>query len=211
MKLNKTLALAAAGSALALTLAFGGMTAFAQTPTPTTPTTPSVSGDAAPGFAGRGNGGWRHGGNHDEYLAAALDITVEELDAAQAEARAAMLADAVTEGTITQEQADLINAREAVESYLDKEALETSLEGLDRTAAVAAAQAAYEAAVAEAVADGVITQAQADTLLAQPVGRGFGGGRGGRGGPGGRGMPNGGTTDDAAPVAPTTETSASGI
>jgi hypothetical protein len=211
MKLNKTLALGAAGSALALTLAFGGMTAFAQTPTPTTPTTPSVSGESTPGFAGRGGGGWRHGGNSDEYLAAALDITVEELDAAQAEARAAMLADAVTAGTITQEQADLINARETVQSYLDKEALAASMEGLDREAAIAATQAAYEAAVAQAVADGAITQVQADALLAQPIGRGFGGGRGGRGGPGGRGAPNSGTTDDAAPAAPTTETSASGI
>lgn len=191
MNVSKKLALGAMGGALALTLAVGGITAFAQEATPT-PSTGAITG--VPGFMGHGGFGGR-GGVADEYLADALGITVEELDAAQAEARAAMLADEVAAGTITQEQADLITAREVVESYVDKEALATETEGLDRAEASAARQAAYEAAVAEALADGAITQAQADALLAAPTGRGFGGpgGFGGRGGPG-RGVAPDGTT-----------------
>lgn len=200
MNVSKKLALGAMGGALALTLAVGGITAFAQEATPT-PSTGAVTG--VPGFMGHGGAFGGRGGVADEYLADALGITVEELDAAQAEARAAMLADEVAAGTITQEQADLITAREVVASYLDKEALATETEGLDRAAAAAAHQAAYEAAVAEALADGAITQAQADTLLAEPFGRGFGG-RGGRGGPG--------MTPDGTVPAPSTDSSSeSGI
>lgn len=201
MNISKKLALGAMGGALALTLAVGGITAFAQEATPT-PSTGAVTG--VPGFMGHGGGFGGRGGVADGYLADALGITVEELDAAQAEARAAMLADEVAAGTITQEQADLITAREVVESYVDKEALATETEGLDRSAASAARQAAYEAAVAEALADGAITQAQADALLAAATGRGFGGpgGFGGRGGPG-RGVAPDGTT----PTTPSTDSS----
>jgi hypothetical protein len=200
MNLSKKLAFGAMGGALALTLAVGGITAFAQDAETATPTAPMGGvGLFAPGghFGGRG-------GVADEYLADALGITVEELDAAQAEARAAMLADQVAAGTMTQEQADLITARSIVESYVDKDALVAETEGLERSEAAAARQAVYEAAVADALADGAITQAQADTLLAEPFGRGFGGlgGRGGRGGPRGEMTPNGTT-----PTTPSTDSS----
>lgn len=110
-----------------------------------------------------------------EYLASALGITVDELDAARQQVKADRLAAAVEAGLLTQEQADAMLARQAVRSYLDREALQ------------AQAQAAYEAAVAEALAAGDITQEQADALLAQPFGFGGFGGPGGRGGHHGRG------------------------
>lgn len=165
------MAMALVGSALAILLAFGGVTAFAQTPTQdtttpgtttTTPTTPSVGG------FGHGECGW--GGAHTEYLADALGITVAELESAMAEARSAMIADAVVAGDITQAQADFIKARETVETYFDKTATYETRE---------ARQAAYEAAVQAALADGAITQAQADQLLTEGT-RGPGG-RPGRG------------------------------
>jgi polyhydroxyalkanoate synthesis regulator phasin len=98
----------------------------------------------------------RHGhlfGASGEWLAEALGISVEELQAAQAEVGAAKLAELVEAGMLTQEEAELMAAREAVQSYVDQEALSTAL------------QNAYEEAVAAALADGAITQAQADQLL----------------------------------------------
>jgi hypothetical protein len=149
---------------------------------------------------GMGRGG-HFGYDRDEYLAEALGITVEELQAAELEAHAATLAAAVEAGVLTQEQADLMLAEKAARSYLDTDALD------------AQAQAAYEAALAAAVANGAITQAQADALLAQAEsaggfgfgGRGFGGhgfgGHGGRGGHGGFGFMPGleAVPDTAAP------------
>lgn len=104
-------------------------------------------------------------------LAQALDISVDELQAAQQSARAAALDQAVADGRITQEQADLIQARQALQTYL-KERM----------------QNAYEEAVQQAVQDGVITQEQADQILSSGPGF-FGpenhGGFHGRMGPGG--------------------------
>lgn len=145
---------------------------------------------------GRGFGGY----DRDEYLADALGITVEELQAAELTAFRVELDAAVAAGTLTQEEADLILARKAAQNYVDEDGLN------------AAALAAYEDALTAAVADGAITQAQADALLAEMQTqsfnfglRGFGGhdGFGGRGGHGGRGgfgldvLP--GTTPDTTP------------
>lgn len=173
-------ALAAGGLLIA---ALSGGTAFAQNTATTSPLAPPSQ-----ARAGQRNGG----GVQDEYLAAALGITVEELEAAQAAAQSAAQADEVTSGEVSQEDATLMDARSALQEYLDEPM-----------------QAAYEAAVAAAAAAGVITQEQADVFLAQDwteVGRGgFGGGRGG--GPGAQGgqgdfgappeAPTG--TDQAAP------------
>lgn len=134
------------------------------------------------------------------YLAEALGISVEELDAAVDQVFADRLAEMVADGTITQEQADMIQARRSVQDYVDVEALQATM------------QAAYEEAINQALADGVITQEQADTLLSNATsgfsgfgfpgfgGPGFGGpgGHGGhRGGPGfgGPGNGNGNNTD----------------
>jgi hypothetical protein len=134
----------------------------------------------ANGFGGRH---WRFGYNQDTFLADALGISVEELQAARLEVYEAQLAEMVAAGAITQEQADLALAQKTVQGYIDTEALQATL------------QAAYEDAVTQALADGVITQEQADQLLSNQAfgagvlpgfGRGFGGHHGfGRGGPGG--------------------------
>jgi len=105
----------------------------------------------------------------DKHLADALGITVDELNIAQEKARAAELAQAVADGRLTQEQADLVTARQALQKYITDQGL-------------------FAKAVASAVKDGVITQAQADTILAdaKPGAFDFGGmGEGGRGGRGG--------------------------
>lgn len=124
------------------------------------------------------------------YLADALDITVDELQAAMTEVMVARLDEAVAEGRITREEADMLLARHEVHSRIDRESIE------------AAMTAALEAAVDEALEAGAITQAQADEILSEglnsfgrrghrgPHGRGFG--------PGQRGPAPGG----AAPVTP---------
>ncbi len=116
-------------------------------------------------------------GDQGEALAAALGITVEELQAAQAQVRADEVAAMVAAGAITQEQADLMLARQAVQNYVDQDALQTAV------------QLVYETAVAEALAAGVITQAQADAILSN-LSEGVGGfGGPGYGGPGHHGHP----------------------
>ena len=76
-------------------------------------------------------------------LANALGITVEKLQAAEATAAKTALAQAVTDGRMTQEQADLMTAQQALQKYI-------------------ADKGFYNSAVQSAVKDGVITQAQAD-------------------------------------------------
>ena len=162
---------------------------------------------------GLGRGGMFHFGGRGmtgdvdsaALLADALGISADELEAAQNEAEAAVLAAAVEAGSITQAQADEIQARSALQDYVAPRV-----------------QQALEDAVAAAVEDGIVTQEQADAFLQgglRGFGRGFGGdmdggmfgGRGGHGGHGGRGhggrgmggmtLPgtSGTTTPDAAP------------
>jgi uncharacterized protein (DUF433 family) len=157
------------------------------------------------GFPRGGHGGFGFGSDlsYDSFLADALGITVQELQDAYGNADAAMLDEAVTQGYLTQEQADLIKAREALMQYIDRdeiyaEALGISVtdlqsaqeEGkslsdlldelnLDPATVREAMQAAYEKAVQEAVDASVITQDQADQILEGDVGFPmFGGGRG---------------------------------
>jgi hypothetical protein len=101
------------------------------------------------------------------FMADALGISVEDLQAAQVKAQNSAIDRAVEAGNLTQEQADLMKARAALAADAT---FRTSL------------QTAYETAIKEAVSNGVITQAQADLILAQPQG-----GPGGPGGPGGFG------------------------
>jgi len=88
-------------------------------------------------------------------LADALGISVETLQTAQETAFTAGLAQAVTDGVLTQEQADLMQARHDLQKYF-------------------AEQKVYENAVQQAVDAGVLTQAQADAILSSAP-RGFGG------------------------------------
>lgn len=125
----------------------------------------------------------RNNADHEALLADALGITVEALDAAKAEAQAAALAQAVTDGELTQEEADLLTARQAFTAYQQEQR-----------------QAELAAALEQAVTDGALTQEQADLLL-ENLQSGFGPGmRGGFGmgdfGPGMRGSDGPGMRGD---------------
>jgi hypothetical protein len=112
-------------------------------------------------------------GNGQQALATALNITVEKLQAAEQTAYEAQLAQSVTDGRITQAQADLRLGEQKLHKYIvDKKVFENT--------------------VNEALAAGVLTDAQAKALTAQanqaaPDGMGFFGKGGGFGGPGGFG------------------------
>lgn len=103
----------------------------------------------------------------EALLADALGIGADDLRAARETAHAAVLADAVAEGRITQEQADEMLARQALRGYLDEQGLQESMRAL------------VEDAIQQAVAAGVITQEQADAILSR---EGFFGGLRGLGG-----------------------------
>lgn len=101
--------------------------------------------------------------DHEALLANALGITVDQLQSARLDAQDAALEQAVTDGRITQEQADLMKARQAFRTYLDQQGFPDRL------------QALYEDALQQAVQAGVLTQAQADAILSsQDVMGGFG-------------------------------------
>lgn len=177
------------------------------------------------GFGGF-KGGWfgpENGIDREALLADALNIDVEELQAAREEAKAAGLAQALEDGRITQEQLEMMQAVQALKDYVDPqslfvEALGVSpeqlqayqdeglsrseiLDELDLTAAEVSEslQAAYQNAVQQAIDDGVITQAQADQLQNGAFGKRGGCGRG-FGGRGGMAPPEG--TWDGMPSAP---------
>jgi hypothetical protein len=164
-------------------------------------------------FGKRGFGGPRWGAgdaiDFNALLAEALDISVEKLQDAQDAAAEAALAAAVEDGSLTEEQAELVAARRALEKSIEKrelmakalgisvEELEAAREegksmadlidelGLELDAVREAKQAAYQEAVEQAVEDGVITQEQADLILEGGFGPGMRGGP--CGGAGGRG------------------------
>jgi hypothetical protein len=123
--------------------------------------------------------------DQDQYLADALGISVEKLQAAEQTAAKAELAQAVTDGRITQEQADQVTAERALQNYISEKGF-------------------FKSAVESAVSAGVITQAQADTILSGNAQGKFGLdlGRGGLGGPGGRGGHGGGHGPEMGGVAP---------
>jgi hypothetical protein len=134
--------------------------------------------------------------DYNALLAKALGITTDQLQAAKQKAYVAEIDSAVTAGTLTQAQADLMKARYALSNS---------------TKFQSAMKTAYEAALKQAVSDGLITQAQADQILADQKGIGLGGmhggpemgGRGGHGGPAQNGTTGRGTKP-AAPAAPAT-------
>lgn len=127
----------------------------------------AIQANAADGGHGPGGHFMGRGAEGDQLLADALGITVEELEAAEEIAFAAGLEQAVTDGTITQEQADAMTAQRAFRTYTAEQA-----------------QTAYADALSAAVEAGAITQAQADLLSSTQGQFGHGGVRGGRGGHG---------------------------
>jgi hypothetical protein len=112
-------------------------------------------------FNGRG-GGWlsESGIDFNALLAKSLDISLEKLESAYAQAFTARINQAVTDGNLTQEQADLMQGRYALGNSSN---FQTAM------------QTAYETAVQQSLKDGVITQAQADQLLQNVPMMGFGG------------------------------------
>jgi len=157
------------------------------------------------GFGHGGRLGFRTGFEHDAFVAAELGVTVEELQDARHAAHEAALEQAVAEGVITTEQADLILARQALRRYIDPQELLSNALGIDAADIEAAREAgeplhelfgelepgeiketlqsAYEEAVQLAIDDGVITESQAEQLQEN----GFRGGYPGKGGFHGRG------------------------
>ncbi|KPK07960.1 MAG: hypothetical protein AMJ56_12515, partial [Anaerolineae bacterium SG8_19] len=146
------------------------------------------------GFGMFGHHGFGHHGfgplggdgiDFDALLADALDISVEDLQAARDEAHAAAIAELVDGGYLTQEQADLMVARQALREYIDGDALMAEALGISP----ADLQAAREEGTS--LSDNVLTQEQADQILSSGGigGRGFSGpgGFGRHGGPGGFG------------------------
>lgn len=237
-KINKTLVI---GLVAVLVMALGVVAVFAQTDdTPTAPDT-QVPGTELPdrgdfhGIFDLGRGGFHgpDGGDRDEALAEALGITVEELQAARQKVAAQRIADAVEQGLITQDQGNTMLAMQALQGYLDKDALMAEALGLtvdELTAAredgtlkdivanitpadlQANMQAAAEAVIAQAVSDHVITQEQADLVLAQmengmgffgPLGGGHHGGFGGRHGGFHRQPPSSDSNESTESPAPT--------
>jgi len=93
------------------------------------------------------------GDEHEAFLAEALGITVEELDAAQSAARDAALEAAIADGTITQEQVDRMSAQRSFQEYLQETYADTRPE---ETMAVL---------IQDAVDAGAISQTEADLLL----------------------------------------------
>ena len=235
------------GSVVVLSLVLGSSAAFAQTnePTETTATAEVQEGDRGP----RGNRGGNMG-NNDEFLADALGISVEELQAAKTavreatdgaetdkdvriemladelgvtvetlqaafeEAHAAAIEQAIADGLITEEDAALMEARQALRDYIDHDEIMASVlgvtvaeleaakeagtvdelieaSGLDREEIRAAMDAEKETAVQDAVDDGVLTEEQAEQLENGAGGRGKPGGPRGGNGAGVRG-PRGG-------------------
>ena len=148
----------------------------------------------------------RYGYDRHAFLADALGISLETLEAAQLEVYEQELAARVAAGDLTQEEADLKLAQKAAAGYIDTASINAQV------------RAAQEAAIAAALDDGAITQAQADALLAyldaNPYsfsgfnGRGHGG-HGGRGHGGGRGLDSLDTTP-ATPETDTTTTTGTG-
>ncbi len=171
----------------------------------------AVLGDMAPfGPMGKGpHGGFGNqlGIDGQALLADELGISVETLQEAQEAAKAAGLAQAIEDGVITAEQAELMEAQQALKSYIEKDVILADVLGISEEELQAAKEdgtripdlidelgldmatvqenlaAAHEAAIEAAVEDGVITQEQADQLgtFRQPGPRGHRGGFGGRG------------------------------
>jgi hypothetical protein len=119
--------------------------------------------------------GWlsENGIDYNALLANALGITVEKLQSAYDAAFTAKIDQAVTDGNLTQAEADLMKGQYALQGNATFQSTMKS---------------AYETALKQAVTDGVITQAQADQILTNSAGMNPGGfmmGPGGRHGMGG--------------------------
>jgi hypothetical protein len=166
------------------------------------------------GFGRHGMFGFGTSFDYDAFIADALGVSVAELQAARQAAAESALEQAVAEGFITEEQAELMKARHALMQYIDKHELLAAALGIDVADLEAARQggksladlldelgleaadvrdamqAGYEDAVHQAADDGIITNVQAEEILENGFTARMFGKRGGgfsqRGGFGGR-------------------------
>ena len=184
------LSVIATGAVMVLVLALGVTAVFAQTgdgdvaPDTGSQTLPPLQPEGQRGIRGSNGMPGQFGPPEgltakDELLADALNIDLETLEAAQESARATAIEQALAEGLITEEQAEMLlesphgfgfhrgrGSRGFGESIDHEanlaEALNISIEELQD-----ARQAAHEAALAELVDAGYLTEEQVDLMAAQ--------------------------------------------
>jgi len=168
---------------LVLTMALGAFTyqvVFAQSPTPTAPAqSQGQQLPPGPGRGGRGGAGYGgHAGYSDADLAGALGITTDQLTAAYKTANAEALKEAVSQGLITQAQADQMAndanndghlrlgflGKPGSASTIDYNALLAKALNITTDKFAAAEQTAMNNAIDAAVKAGTLTQAQADEM-----------------------------------------------
>jgi len=175
MKFRKTTNLLVIGT-LSLVAILGIFTYRSVSAQATTPTAPAQT-SPNKAMPGRLQGG-KHGGYTQEELAAALGIDTETLQAAYQTANKAALDLAVSQGIITQEQADqyLANGVEGRHaggfvmlkaSGIDYETLLADALGIITDELKAAQKEAFSTAIDNAVAAGTLTQEQADLMKGQ--------------------------------------------
>jgi hypothetical protein len=139
-----------------------------------TPTAIAATGNAAPlGWFG-GNG--MKGGYTTQDFANALGITVDALNTAYQSAYSAALKQAVTDGLITQSQADQLTSNGSAfpfgnrwDNWLTRNGIDFNTYlaqalGINVDALKAAYQTAYNTNIDQMVTDGNLTQAQADLM-----------------------------------------------
>lgn len=162
-----------------------------QVTPPSTESAPAAQQDqaTAPRIGGRdmGHRGGPIGGDQDEYLAQALNITADELAAARQTAYESAVDQALAEGLITQAQADQLKANSANGDFgrrglhipgmdsqsIDMNALLADALGITVDQLAAAKTEARSLAIDAAVADGSITQEQADEMKAESALRAY--------------------------------------
>ncbi len=165
--------------ALAVTTVFGSLayqTVLAATPTTTSTGTTSTTSQIGEGWQG-GKGGMEGYNNQD--LATALGITIDELNSAYQNAYSAALKDAVSQGLITQAQADQLTSNGAAfpfgarwdgwlaQNGIDFNTYLADALGISVDTLKTAYQTAYNANIDLMVTNGNLTQAQADLMKGQ--------------------------------------------
>lgn len=175
MQHKKTIILVVLG-ALAVAITFGALAyGSVNAATPTFPSTSTIPQTGTGWKIGKGP----YGGYSSKDLAGALNITADELNTAYQTAYSAALKDAVSQGLITQAQADeLTTAGSAfpfgrhwdswlTENGIDFDTYLADTLGISVDELKVAYQAAYNAHIDQAVADGNLTQDQADLMKGQ--------------------------------------------
>jgi len=177
MQKRTKLVLSILAGVMAITAVFGAVSSqvFAQASTPAAPTQSAGTGQLPPGPGRGGRGG--HAGYTDVELASALGITTDQLTAAYKTANTEALQQAVSQGLITQAQADQIAVNAGTgpihfgfpgnlggTNTIDYNALFAKALNITTDQLKAAQQKAMNSAIDAAVQAGTMTQAQADEI-----------------------------------------------